>query len=127
VGVQRDNASPENLKITAQTPTLGVTPYLEPLLFLDLPQKVTGSGQNLIPKSGQNFGLQIELPTLEIVQILPNHQLEHIERIESILYSKKMGAGGVRTSSAKFRQKLSKPPCFVAVSGDHDEAEMGWD
>ena len=29
-----------------------------------------------------NFGLQIELPTLELDQFLHNHQLEHIERME---------------------------------------------
>ncbi|BBH09108.1 organic cation/carnitine transporter 3, partial [Prunus dulcis] len=30
-----------------QTPVLSITPYLEPLLFLDLPQKLTGSGRKL--------------------------------------------------------------------------------
>ncbi|KAI5335600.1 hypothetical protein L3X38_025733 [Prunus dulcis] len=39
---------------------------------------------------------------------------------KNIPNSKKMVVGGVRTSSTKFRQELSKPPCFVAVSGDHD-------
>ena len=36
-----------------QTPTLGITPYLEPLLFLDLPQKLTGSGWTRRPKLGR--------------------------------------------------------------------------
>ncbi|KAI5335293.1 hypothetical protein L3X38_025426 [Prunus dulcis] len=72
------------------------------------------------PEIWPNFGLQIKLPTLEIDQILPNHQLEHIERRKNIPNSKKMVVGGVRTSFTKFREKLSKLPCFVVVSGDHD-------
>ncbi|CAL9015845.1 unnamed protein product, partial [Prunus brigantina] len=36
-----------------KTPTLCVTPYLESLLFLDKPQKVTGSGRNRDPKTGR--------------------------------------------------------------------------
>ncbi|CAL8174009.1 unnamed protein product [Prunus armeniaca] len=44
----------KNSKSQLKTPTLGETPYLEPLLFLDLLQKLTGSGRNLIPKPGRN-------------------------------------------------------------------------
>ncbi|CAL8136609.1 unnamed protein product [Prunus armeniaca] len=36
-------------------------------------------------------------------------------------------AGGGRTSSTKFRQKLSKSPCFVAVSGYHNgRSRLRW-
>ncbi|CAL8119733.1 unnamed protein product [Prunus armeniaca] len=41
-------------KSRAKTPTLGNTPNLESLLFLDVPQKLTGSGRNLPSKSGRN-------------------------------------------------------------------------
>ena len=38
-----------------QTPTLGKTPHLESLLFLDHPQKVTGNGSFERPKFRPNF------------------------------------------------------------------------
>ncbi|CAL8085841.1 unnamed protein product [Prunus armeniaca] len=44
----------KNHKSRLKTPTLGKTPNLESLLFLDVPQKLTGSGRNLPSKSGRN-------------------------------------------------------------------------
>ena len=44
------SARRKNFKPRLQTPTLGKTPYLEPLLFLDLPQKVSRSGRKWRPK-----------------------------------------------------------------------------
>ncbi|CAL2241673.1 unnamed protein product [Prunus armeniaca] len=41
-------------KSRLKTPTLGRTPYLKPLLFLGIPQKLIGSGRNLISKFGRN-------------------------------------------------------------------------
>ncbi|CAL9025212.1 unnamed protein product [Prunus brigantina] len=54
VGVQSNNPLPEKPEITAQDSYLGVTPYLAPLLFLDLPRKVTESGRNLDLKTSRN-------------------------------------------------------------------------
>ena len=81
------------------------------------------------PEIQSNFGLQIELPTLEIDQILPNHQLEHIKRMEK--YTKFEENDGRRCpnelheipsktfQTALFRGGFRPPRRRI-------EAEMGW-
>ncbi|KAI5324553.1 hypothetical protein L3X38_033626 [Prunus dulcis] len=81
------------------------------------------------PEIWPNFGLQIELPTLEIDQILPNHQLEHIERMEK--HTKFEENGGRRclnelheilsqtVQTALFRGGFRRPRWRI-------KAEIGW-
>ena len=82
------------------------------------------------PEIWPNFGLQIELAKLEIEQILPNHQLEHIERMEK--HAKFEENGGRRcpnelyeissktVQTALFRGGFWRPQWRI-------EADMGWD
>ena len=60
-----------------QTPTLGKTPHLESLLFLDNPQKVTRNSSFERPKFRPDFKSKIEPVRAKIDRNPYTHQLEH--------------------------------------------------
>ncbi|KAI5338215.1 hypothetical protein L3X38_017486 [Prunus dulcis] len=66
----------KNFKPRLQTPTLGKAPYMERLLFLDLPQKVAGSGRSRRPKIGRIFNSKTGLSTVKIDAKPSNHQCD---------------------------------------------------
>ncbi|KAI5351185.1 hypothetical protein L3X38_004076 [Prunus dulcis] len=81
------------------------------------------------PEIQPNFGLQIKLPTVEIDQILPNHQLEHIERMEK--HNKFEENGGQRCLN-ELHEIPSKTVQTALFHGGFRgprwriEVEMGW-
>ncbi|KAI5351041.1 hypothetical protein L3X38_003932 [Prunus dulcis] len=83
--------------------------------------------KELILEIRPNFGSQIELPTLEIDQILPNYQLEHIERMEKHTKFKENGGRKCANELHEIPSKTVQTACFVAVSGDHDgRSRLRW-
>ncbi|KAI5351541.1 hypothetical protein L3X38_004432 [Prunus dulcis] len=79
------------------------------------------------PEIRPHFGLQIELPMLEIDQILPNHQLEHIERMEKDTKFEENGGRRCPNELHEIPSKTVQTTLFLVVSGDHDSgSRLRW-
>ncbi|KAI5335612.1 hypothetical protein L3X38_025745 [Prunus dulcis] len=82
------------------------------------------------PEIWPNFGLQIELPTLEIDQIITNHQLEHIKRMQK---HTKFEENGGRRCPNELHEIPSKTVQTALFHGGfwrprrRIEADMGWE
>ncbi|CAL2241433.1 unnamed protein product [Prunus armeniaca] len=107
-------------KLRTKTPTLGNTPNLESLLFLDVPQKLTGSGRNCDRNTGQN---PIRKSSCLHYKLINFYSTGSQSSENSIPQSPETVAGGGRSSRRSVKRKPAKNLHFPATGAAADVGE----